>query len=457
MTQAPPDPQEQAEQGAAPSTPPAPSPGRSSPPSGDYETKLGPLALGALGAGLLALLLTGAWSWVVVIFGVLLMITIHELGHFLTAKWSGMKVTEFFLGFGPKLWSFQRGETEYGLKVFPAGAYVRIVGMNNLDEVPPEDEPRTYRQQSFPKRVLVVLAGPATHFVQAWVILFLLFAVVGVPGGFVLAPEPEPEDWIVDEVVPNSAASGARLEPGDKIVAWDGEPVSTFGDLQDAIHASDVGDEVTLTVERDGERIERTTEIGGRTERDAGAGAPEGSPFLGVGPGFPDTRYGVVESVGQATTQTGVVAKEAVVALGRFFSPSGLGDYADTVSDGRDQASEPSSGGGGTADDGDGNRMLSIYGAVRLGADLTEDGLAGLLVFFLTINVFVAIVNLVPLLPFDGGHAAVAIYERIRSRGGQRYHADVTKLLPVAYAVVFGLMVLGVTSLYLDIVNPVDI
>jgi membrane-associated protease RseP (regulator of RpoE activity) len=455
MTQAPPGPHDQAEQ-ADQGSPDPPSPSSDSDRPGDYETRSGLLGMAALGAGLLGLLLTGAWGWVVVIVGVLVMITLHELGHFLTAKWTGMKVTEFFLGFGPRIWSFRRGETEYGLKAFPLGAYVRIVGMNNLDEVPPEDEARTYRQQSFPKRVLVVLAGPATHFVQAWVILFLLFAVTGVPGSFVLADEPDPESWIVGAVVADSAADEAGLRRGDTIVAWDGQAVADFDELQREIHRADVGEEVTLTIERDGERFERTTEIGARPGRESGGGAEEGSPFLGVGQSYPDTRYGVLESMEQATSQTGVVTKEAVVALGRFFSPSGLGEYADTVSEGRGERSEPSSGGGTATDEGDGNRLLSIYGAVRLGAQFSEEGMAALLVFFLGINVFIAIVNLVPLLPFDGGHAAVAIYERIRSRRGRRYHADVTKLLPVAYAVVLGLMVLGVTSLYLDIVNPVE-
>ena len=94
---------------------------------------------------LLLIARSGGWSLLVVVIGLILMIFLHELGHFITAKLSGMKVTEFFLGFGPKLWSFRRGETEYGVKAIPAGAYVRIIGMNNLDEVPPEDEPRTYR------------------------------------------------------------------------------------------------------------------------------------------------------------------------------------------------------------------------------------------------------------------------------------------------------------------------
>jgi RIP metalloprotease RseP len=247
MTQAPPDsgPEER---------PPSPRPGSQEPqpePPVEHETRTGTITLLLLGAGLLALLLNGAWAVVLVIFGVMVMVTIHELGHFLTAKWSGMKATEFFFGFGPKLWSMRRGETEYGLKALPLGAYVRIVGMNNLDEVDPEDEPRTYRQQSFPKRLLVVLAGPATHFIQAWVILFLLFAVVGVPGTSGLN-DADADSWVVGDVTADSAAAAADLEDGDRIVAWDGEPVGDFAELQDAIDSTEVGDEVALTVERDG-------------------------------------------------------------------------------------------------------------------------------------------------------------------------------------------------------------
>lgn len=444
MSQAPPDTEEQ-----------APAPG----PPADYETRTGRLALLLLGTGLLALLLNGAWAVVVVIFGVIVMVTLHELGHFLTAKWSGMKVTEFFFGFGPRLWSIQRGETEYGLKALPLGAYVRIIGMSNLDEVAPEDEPRTYRQQSFPKRLLVVLAGPGTHFVQAWIILFMLFAVVGVSGGSGLN-DAEPESWSVATVEDGSAAAAAELERGDEVVAWNGEPVADFADLQDAISSAEVGDEVTLTVERDGRRFETTTEIEGRPESLADADDAAGTPFLGVGPTFrfPEQRYGVVESVSMATEKTAGITKEAVVALGRFFSPSGLSDFADTVSDSSPGSSGTSSGGSSAQSDNDanGNRLLSIYGAVRLGAALSEQGVGALLEFFLVINVFVAILNLVPLPPFDGGHAAVAIYERLRSRRGQRYHVDMTKLMPLAYVVVLGVVTLGVVTLYLDIFNPVE-
>ena len=132
----------------------------------------------AIAAGMVALGVFAGWSWVVIIGALTVMIFLHELGHFVTAKWAGMKVTEFcILGVGPKLWSTRRGETEYMIRAIPIAAYVRIVGMNNLDECDPADEPRTFRQQSFPKRVVVMSGGSFMHLVQALVLFFVVFAV----------------------------------------------------------------------------------------------------------------------------------------------------------------------------------------------------------------------------------------------------------------------------------------
>jgi membrane-associated protease RseP (regulator of RpoE activity) len=399
------------------------------------------------------------WGWgVVLMIGIILVIlTLHELGHFLTAKRSGMKVTEFFLGFGPRLWSFRRGETDYGIKPLMVGAYVRIIGMNNLDEVPPEDEPRTYRQQSFPKRLLVVVAGPATHFVQAWLFLFLLFAVVGVPGNSLFSDEDAPVSWSVGAVESGSAAAAADLERGDRIVAWNGERVATWPQLQRAIDRAEIDDEVTLTVERDGRRFETSTTIGGRPEDLADGDDAAGSPFLGVGPSFRygEEHYGVVESLGRAGGKTVWVAKESVLGIGRFLTPGSLGDFADTVRQGGDDAPAGSSGGGGSQDDTNENRPVSILGVLQIGAEVAQDGVAPLLELLIVINIFLGILNLVPLPPFDGGHAALAVYERLRSFGGRRYHADMTKLLPLVYVVVFGVLMLGVVTIYLDAINPV--
>ena len=117
--------------------------------------------------------------WFVFVVGVLISIFLHELGHFVTARWTGMKATQFFVGFGPRLWSFRRGETEYGVRALPLGAFVRIIGMNNIDEVPAVDEARTYRQQSYPKRLLVITAGSIMHMIIAILLLFIVYSIDG--------------------------------------------------------------------------------------------------------------------------------------------------------------------------------------------------------------------------------------------------------------------------------------
>ncbi|MGH9215966.1 MAG: M50 family metallopeptidase, partial [Acidimicrobiales bacterium] len=256
--------------------PEPPSGSRPAPNPPEYETGGLRLAL-LIGAVALAGLAFG-WPVLVVILGIVVMIFLHELGHYLTAKWSGMKVTEFFIGFGPKIWSFQRGETEYGLKVLPAGAYVRIIGMNNLDEVDPTDEPRTYRQKSFPKRLLVVSAGSLMHFAQAFVLLVVLLGVVGFPGRSIANPPDRAPAWEINTVEDDSAAQAAGLQEDDLIVAVDGQPVSRYDELSDAIARYDVGDEVRFTIERDG--VERSV---GAELRPRPAGVPggeAGSPFL---------------------------------------------------------------------------------------------------------------------------------------------------------------------------------
>ena len=111
--------------------------------------------------------------------GIILMVMLHEFGHYWTAKRSGMKVTEFFVGFGPRLWSFTRGETEYGVKAIPAGGYVRIIGMTNLEEVDPADEPRTFRQGTPGKRLTVILAGVTVNLIIAFVLFFVVIAGQG--------------------------------------------------------------------------------------------------------------------------------------------------------------------------------------------------------------------------------------------------------------------------------------
>src|SRR5262247_3830000 len=231
------------------------------PGAGDPVYQTGGVRLAALMLGVVTVGAFFGWGYVWMIIGLVVMIFLHELGHFVTAKWSGMKVTDFFIGFGPRIWSFQRGETQYGVKAIPAGAFVRIIGMNNLDETDPADEARTYRQQSFPKRLLVVSAGSIMHFIQAFVLLVILLTVVGVPGGTLTDKTRHDESWRVGNVEEHSAAEAAGLRKGDDIVTFDGKPVSTWQDVTDQIKDHRVGDQVQFQVVRDGETRDLTAQL----------------------------------------------------------------------------------------------------------------------------------------------------------------------------------------------------
>ncbi len=247
-------------------------------------------------AGIVALGILGSVSAVVVVIALLVMIFLHELGHYLTAKSAGMKVTEFFLGFGPRIWSFRKGETEYGLKAIPAGAYVRIIGMNNLEPVAPEDEPRTYRNKPYWRKMSVASAGSMMHFLMAVVLLFSLFAIYG---------QRDPDHvWTVGSLsrlgdTQTSPAIAAGLQVGDRIISIDGIPVSTFDSAVDLIQARP-GQTIVIAVERDGQTFETTATLNDHN--------PEGKAvgFLGVGARYP---Y-VNQTVPAAAQDTAVAFKD---------------------------------------------------------------------------------------------------------------------------------------------------
>jgi len=345
-----------------------------------------------------------------------------------------LKVTEFFIGFGPRLWSFHKGETEYGLKAIPAGAYVKVIGMSNLEEVDPADEPRTYRQQPYGRRLSVAVAGSTMHFLMALALVFVVLVGFGIP-------KPDSDNWTVGALTERSPAERAGLELGDRVVAVDGQRFTSFDDLSGELR-SHPGDVVTLAIVRDGE--DRTLDV-----RLAGTN-PEGERvgFLGVGPEFERVRSGPVKGVVESFKTTGETMWASVRGLGSFFSPSGLSGYVDTLT-------ANTSGNKDAKVQDNPDRVVSIYGAVRLASQ--SDGVPDVLAFLFAINIFVGIFNLVPLLPLDGGHVAIATYEKIRSRPGRMYHADVSKLMPLTYAVVLLLVLVGVTSLYLDITSPLSL
>jgi hypothetical protein len=183
---------------------------------------------------------------IAVILAFFVMIILHEFGHFVMAKRAGMKVTEFFVGFGPRVWSFRKGETEYGLKAFPLGGYCRIIGMTNIEEVEPEDEPRAYRSKRFLPKLGVALAGSTMHFLIA---LVLIFVVLVAAGDVFTNPTAS---TVVHDV--NGPAATAMIRRGDKIVAVAGQPVATWDEAVSVIQKRP-GQTVPIVVERLGEKV----------------------------------------------------------------------------------------------------------------------------------------------------------------------------------------------------------
>jgi membrane-associated protease RseP (regulator of RpoE activity) len=414
-----------------------------------------PMRLLAVIAAIVALGVFVSLPAVIVVLALVFMIFMHELGHYLTAKRAGMLVTEFFIGFGPRIWSFRKGEVEYGLKAIPAGAYVRIIGMNNLEEVDPADEPRTYRQQPFWQRFSVAVAGSTMHFLMAFVLLFIIFAGFG---------ERNLSIWSVDEITPSadlapqngesveSPAEVAGLQPGDRIIRVDDDRIGEFTDLKNAIE-SRPGETVTLVIRRDGETIEATTTLL--------TSGPDGDEkgFLGIAPSSPRQRLGVLPAAQRAGSEFVNITTQSVASLGRFFSPSGISNFFDQTMTANDPQ-DPSTSAEEPAPSADDNRIVSIYGAGRIGTQAAEAGVVTLLFFLALLNIFIGVFNLVPLLPLDGGHVSIAIYEKFREwRQGnkRRYFADITKMLPVTYGVVVVLITVGAMALYMDVINPINL
>ena len=377
-------------------------------------------------------------SVVAIILALVFMIFMHELGHYVTAKWAGMKVTEFFIGFGPRLWSFRKGETDYGLKPIPAGAYVRIIGMTNLEEVDPADEARTYRQQSFPRRLSVAVAGSTMHFLMAIVLVFTVLVGFGVP-------DLGSDRWTVGEISQieggPAPATDAGLQLGDRIVEIDGQRFDDYDAMRSYLRARP-DQTVQLLVERDGQELTLQPRLASVADGGVDIG------FLGIRPTYDLIRDDPVGGVVESVKLTGETMWLSVKGLGTLFSPSGISGYVDTLTSGEEtDASSPAA---------DEVRPSSLVGIVRTGSEAASAGIAAVLYFMFVINVFIGVFNLTPLLPFDGGHVAIAVYERIRSRRGRRYFADIGKLMPLTYAVVLVLGLLFVSSVWLDVVRPAD-
>jgi membrane-associated protease RseP (regulator of RpoE activity) len=368
------------------------------------------------------------------VVALLLSVMIHEFGHFLTAKRFGMKVSEFFLGFGTRIWSTKRGETEFGLKAIPAGGYCKIEGMVPGDVMPEGEESRAFYRAKSSHKLIVLGAGSFLHFVLGYLLLFVLFAGVGTNQ---LLP-------IINEVAKGSAAQSAGILAGDEVLAINGKQVKDwYSDVQ--VIRNSKGLPLTLLIKRGTEQI--TITASAKLETIEG-----------------NKRYilGIMNEVGikraaplTALKDSGIVTKDFLVQSVKSLInlPSKIPAlWGQTV-------------GGQTRDP---NGLVGVVGVARVsGQAVGSDSLSiterisTFILIIASLNIFVGLFNLLPILPLDGGHMAVAIADEIRAfsarlRGRPRPAAiDVTLLTPITMVVFVILAALTVLLLVADIVNPV--
>jgi membrane-associated protease RseP (regulator of RpoE activity) len=399
--------------------------------------------LGAVAVIVALAVATGHVDLLIVVVSIIVIVMLHELGHFTMAKRSGMKVTEYFVGFGPRLWSFRRGETEYGIKALPLGGYVKIPGMTNLEEVDPADEGRVYRDKPFHSRLGVAVAGSTVHFVLAFVLLWILLVFIGVPN----ANQVQIQGLNPVGGLTSPAAAGG-IRSGDVVVSVDGKPVDDVSVLTRAVNGHP-GVPVTVVVDRDGtERTLTVTPVNGRVLHEKGSKPPPGTaPYglIGISLGAPVETRSALGALASTGSELGSVMWSSVSGIGHLFAPSGVAQRFDQVTSAK-AASQAAA---------DGTRATSIVGIGGVATDALHAGIGDYLYILIVLNVFFGVFNLFPMLPLDGGHVAIAVYEKIRTgRRTVMYHADVAKLMPFTWLFMLFLAVLIVPALLTDILHP---
>jgi membrane-associated protease RseP (regulator of RpoE activity) len=414
------------------------------------------------------------WIGVLIfVVGILVSVCLHEAGHLLTAKRFGMKATQYFAGFGPTLWSVKRGETEYGLKAVPAGGFVKIIGMTPLEEVAPEDRDRAFWRFPLWQRTVVLVAGSATHFLLALLIFYAMAVATGLPNPAFQSFQPLDAKPVVGQVSacvvpgfdltkdktlrdcragdPVGPARTAGLQHGDLVTSIGGTPVTTYGDLVKAVRAAPPGP-VELTYRRAGTEHTTTANLVA-TQRPALTDTALTGPLhtvsaIGISVRYPKRvlHYSAAGAVGGSVTFLGSTVEQTFQALGAF--PSKIPKLFDALGGGQRDQETP----------------ISVVGASRIGGEAVQLGAPIIFLALLGgLNVFIGVFNLFPLLPLDGGHVAVAWFERVLSWVAARRgrpdpgRVDYNKLLPATYLVVLLFGGLTLLTLAADIVNPITL
>jgi membrane-associated protease RseP (regulator of RpoE activity) len=383
------------------------------------------------------------------VVALLLSVMIHEAGHYLTAKKFGMKVTEFFLGFGQKIWSTQRGETEFGIKVIPAGGYCRIVGMSSREELSEADQDRAFIKAGVGQRLIVLGAGSFLHFVIGFVLLLTLFISVGVTSVTSTVEKvseciPQKASEVCSAKSTPSPAKNVGILAGDKIIRVDGKSYKDWSDVVSVIRAS-AGKELTITVERNGAPVDIAVTPASRDLNGKVIGV------LGVVNKVGTITYGPVDAVSRAGKFTGQILQNSATSL--VSLPSKIPNLISQTFGGEKRDAEG---------------LVGVVGVARVSGETANtkaltvrEKIATFILIIASLNLFVGMFNLLPLLPLDGGHMAVAIVDGVRNflarRRGLAKPApfDVERLTPITMVVFVLMAALSILLLAADIFNPI--
>ncbi|MGB6511896.1 MAG: M50 family metallopeptidase [Mycobacterium sp.] len=384
---------------------------------------------------------------------ILVSVALHECGHMGVALATGMKVRRYFVGFGPTLWSTRRGETEYGVKAIPAGGFCDIAGMTSVEELQPDEHDRAMYKQKTWKRVAVLFAGPGMNFVIGLVLIYAIAVIWGLPNlhpsaviGQTACAASETKQGEFDKCTGVGPAAAAGIRAGDVVLKVGDTPVSDFSDMAAAVQK--LHGTVPVVIKRDGQTMTKYVDI---TQRQrwvtdgTGFEKPSTIGVMGVmGTSTGPTRYNLATAVPGTFAFTGnlsVLLGKSLVAI-----PTKVGALIHAIGGGQRSLDTP----------------ISVVGASIIGGDTVDHGIwMAFWLFLAQLNFILGAINLVPLLPFDGGHIAIAVFEKlrnmIRSARGKVAAAPVNylKLMPATYVVlvlVVGYMLLTVTA---DVVNPI--
>ena len=408
---------------------------------------------------------------------IMLSIGLHEIGHLAPAKKFGVKVTQYMIGFGPTIWSKQKGDTEYGVKAIPLGGYIRMIGMvppakdgeiakgpfadlvnsarqQSLEEIGPEDENKVFYKLSVPKKLTVMFGGPFMNLVLAFVFFAISFAGIGFPAATnevkqVVTCLPSEVD-VLGNCLPGTTASpalSAGIKDGDKIISFNGKEITDWEALAIGIRESKEGN-VEVTVLREGKELNLTAEIVLATRPSSANSEVENepTPYLGIAPQIVMERQSITsvfDVLVNITVATGQVLWNLPERVGQLFGASFL-----------DEKRDPEG-------------LVGIIGVTRVGGEIAAAEIPGMWRFATLLNLAgglnmaLFLFNLLPLLPLDGGHVAGAIYEGLRRsfaklrRKPDPGPADTSKMLPFAYYVAILLIGLSMLLLYVDVVNPI--